>query len=140
MSRDWTPREFDIISIAQKYEVVPTIDFVMYMNGDTSGEGKPMFSDEEKTQIRSLPKLSCIGIDFLMYCIHGGIYGDEKGRVILQQLNDYFANGTEIPDKELEETAKLWYDGQLEPGYDLTENDREFVAFIRRKCKGETEV
>ena len=131
MSRDWTPKEFDIITKQNGEEYCDILDMVMYVNG--SDKGTPMFSDDEKIKIKSLPTLSRIGIDFLSKCISNGVYNSEKGRDILQQLEDYFSSGSDIKDKELLETAKLWYEGQLVPGYYMNGNTDQFVTFIYHK-------
>ena len=55
--------------------------------------------------------------------------------VLLHQLEDYLTNDTEIPDKELLEKVKLWYDGKLEPGYCLEDNDMALVRVIQNKMK-----
>ena len=131
MSRDFTPKEFDIITKQNGEEYCGILDMVIYVNG--SDEGTPMFSDDEKIKIKSLPNLSRIGIDFLTKCISNGVYNDEKGHDILQQLEDYFGNNGEIKDKEILEVTKLWYEGKLVPGRYMDDNNDEFVNFIRRK-------
>lgn len=135
MSRDWTPKEFDMISKSMGQEVCPIIDMVWCKNGESYEEGTPLYTDEEKEKIKSLPNLSRIGIDVLSECLRNGVYSSDKGRAILQQLEDYFGSGVEIPDKELAETAKLWYEGQLVLGRYMDENNDEFVRFLRRKSK-----
>lgn len=135
MSRDWTPKEFDMISKSMGQEVCPIIDMVWCKNGESCEEGTPLYKDDEKEKIKSLPNLSRIGIEVLSQCLRNGVHSSEKGRAILQQLEDYFGSGVEIPDKELAETAKLWYEGQLVSGRYMDENNDEFVRFLQRKCK-----
>ncbi len=131
MSRDLTPKEFDIITKENGEEYCGILDIVMY--NENSDEGTPMFSDDEKIKIKSLPTLSRIGIGFLTKCISNGVYNDEKGHNILQQLENYFNNGSDIEDKELLETAKLWYEGQLVPGHYMNDNTDQFATFIYNK-------
>ena len=136
MSRDWTPHEFEMVAKQLGWEVNPALNAI-WETKDKNGNWvkTPYFSEDEKVIMNEFPKLSVIGGDFLAHCMRKGIYANEYGKQILHWLEDYFANGTEIPDTKLQETAKLWYDGQLEPGYDLSGNHSAFERFILQMIK-----
>lgn len=137
MSRDLTPHEWQI-SYKEIFKSNTNIclDTVWVTTNEDGTETRtPMVSDEEKVVFGEFPTLSCIGYQFLIMCMESHIHTDEYGNVLLRQLEDYLTNNTEIPDKELLEKVKLWYDGKLEPGHYLEDNNMALVRVIQNKMK-----
>ena len=66
----------------------------------------------------------------LMICHEYGVLSSEKGKTILQEIEDYF-NGKEISNKELLDKTISWYEGNLMPGYYMSENNEAFASYIK---------
>jgi hypothetical protein len=137
MSRDLTPHEWQLSykEIFKRDTNICLNTVWVTKNEDGTETRTPMVSDEEKVVFGEFPTLSCIGYRFLIMCMKRHIHTNEYGNVLLHQLEDYLTNDTEIPDKELLEKVKLWYDGKLEPGHCLEDNDMALVRVIQNKMK-----
>jgi hypothetical protein len=121
MSRDLTPREVNII----QQNNPSLIDSVINMTWELNGQSYPMYTEEEKTWIVKFPKLGAFGFNFLKQCRQLGVFH------LVHIVEDYF-NGVEV-DKDLAETAQKWYEGQLESGYFMEQNDIAFAEYLKRK-------
>lgn len=121
MSRDLTPRELNIIQQNNPYLIDSVMNGVWHLNGQSF----PMYTEEEKTWIVKYPKLGAFGFDFLKQCRQLGIFH------LVQIVEDYF-NGIEV-DKDLAETAQKWYEGELESGTYMTQNNVAFAEYLKRK-------
>lgn len=132
MSRDLTPKELDYMQRNNNMSNI-TDDLMIYFNGETF----PAYSDEQKEISHRYAKLGMFGFDFLMQCKKLRILTSERGKEIIQQIEDSFSNNGTIEDKELAEMTKQWYEGQLVSGSDMTYNNIEFAEYIRDKIKGE---
>ena len=136
MSRDWPPRM--ILESTKIYpELAKLTDTLMLVekNGDTT----PMYSDEEKEIAHKYYNLGICGFDVLMDCKRLGVFKSEKGQQLMQQIEDIIANNTS-EDRELEEITKKWFNGQLEPGYYMDDNNEAFVQYIKNKLDKEIDI
>ena len=127
MSKSLTPKELDYL---QRRENIPNI--TMSLMVQIGEEMIPAYSDEQKEMASRYPKLGMFGFDMLNRCMNNGVYQDERGKAILQQIENYF-NGQEIEDKELAENAQKWYEGNFCPGFYMNDNDCEFADYLKSR-------
>ena len=125
MSRDLTPKELDYL---QRRENIPNL--IMSLMMQMGDKMVPAYSDEQKEMTSRYPKLGMFGFDMLKRCMNNGVYQDERGKVILQQIENYF-NGQEIEDKELAENTQRWYEGNFCPGFYMNDNNCEFADYLK---------
>lgn len=125
MSVDLTPKELDNL---QRSKNIPNI--VMSLTRQIGDKMVPAYSDKQKELASRYPKLGMFGFDMLNRCMNNGVYQDEKGKALLQQLENYF-NGQEIEDKELANNAQQWYEGNFCPGFYMNDNDCEFADYLK---------
>ena len=131
MSRDWTPKELDMV---QKTTNMPNIvdqNWVIHIEGQ---EDRPMFSEEQIEISHKYPHLGMFGFDFLMACRKKGILTSEIGQKLVQEVEDMFNTGS-IEDKEFQDIATQWYEGELVSGYDMSYNNYEFADYIYERMK-----
>ncbi|MEE3344394.1 MAG: hypothetical protein VZS44_09910 [Bacilli bacterium] len=135
MSRDWTPYETRMVQ--KQYNIPNPVDCGWVIHIGEENE-KPLFSEEDIELAHTYAQLGLWGFDFLRSCKRNGVLADEYGQQIIQSIEDYF-NGAELENKELREKVDLWYNGELEPGYDLSDNNWALADYIRSLIKGEVE-
>ena len=131
MSRDWTPKEFDMISQYNKYTECPILDMTLEITRNGETQTAPLYTEQDKARIREFPKLSCIGINFICASVRNGVYESEKGYKLLQELEEYFKTGKPLSNPQLQEKTDLWYDGELVSGYSLEWNDKSFIDYVK---------
>ena len=126
MSRDWPPK---ILHQAIKMypELADGVQSLVFV--DTKGNETPMYSDEEKEIARTYPNLGGFGVEFLLCCKEKGVFSSEIGRKLIQEVEDMFTIGY-IEDKDFNDTATKWYNGELEPGYYMEANNEAFAEYI----------
>ena len=134
MSRDWTPFELDAAhkQFPEMRKSLEKGNMTITYNGETY----EMYSDEDRENFKMFPHLSLCGLDFLMYCKNRGITASPKGIELIKDVEKVI-NGEDIKDKEFADKIKLWYQGQLEPGYYMQDNNSalvEEVESLLRKC------
>ena len=125
MSRDLTPMELDYI---QKITNMPNITDNLF-----NEDGSYVYNDEQREMTHKYNRLGMFGFGFLELCRENGLLN--KAEEIIQQIEDYF-NGADI-DKNIAETAQKWYEGNLEPGYYMEDNNIAFYEFVKRLCNKE---
>ena len=126
MSRDLTPKEVRMIQ--EHYNMPNIVDTLVFVSND--GTKTPVYSNEQKEISHRYNKLGTFGFDMLMICHEYGVLSSEKGKTILQEIEDYF-NGKEISNKELLDKTISWYEGNLMPGYYMSENNEAFASYIK---------
>lgn len=136
MSRDWTPCE---LRAAQKQFNIPNLadmEWIIHIEGQ---EDKPLYSEADIALAHTYNQLGLWGFDFLRECVRIGVLSNEKGQQIIQSIEDYY-NGADLDNKELREKVDLWYEGQLEPGYDLYNNNLELANYIKTILNHDVEL
>lgn len=134
MSRDWTPYETRMVQ--KQYNIPNPVDRGWVIR--IGEKEKPLFSEEDIELAHTYAQLGLWGFDFLRSCKRNGVLADEYGQQIIQSIEDYF-NGAELENKELREKVDLWYNGELEPGYDLSDNNWALADYIRSLIKEDVE-
>ena len=134
MSRDWTPVELDAAhkQFPEMRKSLEKGNMTIAYNGETY----EMYSDEDRENFKIFPHLALCGLDFLMTCQHKGIMSNKKGIKLIADVEKVI-NGEDIDNKEFADKIKLWYQGQLEPGYYMQNNNAALVEEIEnllRKC------
>ena len=127
MSRELTPKELEYI---QKYYNIPNIvDSLVTQIGDTI---MPTYTDEQKELAHRYPNLGMFGFDLLDACRGNGLYSNENGKSLLQQIENYFS-GINIEDKELASAAQAWYEGVFSNGYYMNDNNSLFADYLKSR-------
>lgn len=129
MSRDWTPKEWDIVhmqdpGLKDHFNNISLVD----KNGNTI----PLTTQEQKEQFEQYSKLNLIGNAFLNLCDMEGIFSIKHGPDVIRMVENILLGvnyGSNL--KEFEEKVQLWYDGQLEPGYYMDENDNALLEEVK---------
>ena len=133
MSRDWTPKEWDIV-----HQQDPGLreHFNNFVYVDPDGNEIPIVSKEQKEQFESFPKLNLIGNSFLNMCSNEGILNSPVGNKVIRMIENIL-NGVNYGSefKEFEEKVNLWYDGQLDPGYYMDNNNEALVEETKNIIK-----
>lgn len=124
MSRDLTPRELDMLQKETKCGNI-ALDLKIKI-GDKEID---YYSNEDKDLILAYSKLGMFGVDFLFKCKNKGILSTKLGKSYVDEVEKVL-NGEDIPYKEFKETILDWYNGKLEPGYDMAYNNEALVEFI----------
>ena len=124
MSRDLTPRELDIIQKELDLENITSNLVIKY--GDIE---VPAYTEEQKELSKSYPKLGMCGFDFLSMCKEKGILSTKLGKILIDEVEQVIS-GCDITYKEYKETILEWYDGELEPGYSMENNNIALVEYI----------
>ncbi len=133
MSRDWTPKEFDMVNKQFEHPSMVDMGWVIHIDGQ---EDRPMYNREQIDLAHAYPNLGRFGLDFLFNCLKRGYTKSPKGQKILREIEDYF-DGKEPGDERLKETTKMWYEGKLEPGRYMDRNNEAFVDFVGKMIEGE---
>lgn len=124
MSRDLTPRELDIIQKELDLENITSNLVIKY--GDIE---VPAYTEEQQELSKSYPKLGMCGFDFLSMCKEKGILSTKLGKILIDEVEQVISGG-DITYKEYKETILEWYDGELEPGYSMENNNIALVEYI----------
>ena len=132
MSRDLTPKELDFI---QKQSEIPNLTETLKIV--INGVEEDAYTEEQKMMARTWPRLGMFGFDLLERCRSAGVLSSETGRSLIDQIESYFQSGETIDDPELQDKTIAWYEGQLVPGYYMTENDREFALYLKQLSRKE---
>lgn len=130
MSRDLAPKEI-LLSSKIYPDLANLVDNLMI---EYKGETKPAYSDEQKEIAHKYPNLGICGFDMLMLCKELGILKSELGQQLLQQVEDML-NAGYIKDKDFHDIANRWFEGNLEPGYYLEDNDRAFAYYLKERIE-----
>jgi len=92
-----------------------------------------MLYNINEEQLKTLyPNLSKFGLNMLHCCDLNGLLNDEKGKQLLNKVEDYF-NNIESDDEELNKAIKQWYDGVFCQGFFMNDNDSEFAKYLKSK-------
>ena len=133
MSRDWTPKEWDIV-----HQQDPGLreHFNNFVYVDLDGNEIPLISKEQKEQFESFPKLNLIGNSFLNICSNEGILNSPVGNKVIRMIENIL-NGVNYGSnfKAFEEKVNLWYEGQLEPGHYMDNNNEALVEETKNIIK-----
>jgi len=130
MSRDWSPKE---LNMAQKhFKMGNLVDGLVFVG--TDGVETPFYTPEEIALSHKYTQLGMFGFDLLLMCKENGTLSSEKGKQLIEQIDNYF-KGIEIEDTDLKEKTELWYNGQLVPGYYLEHNNMEFADYLKSRSK-----
>ena len=92
-----------------------------------------LYSEEQKILARTYPRLGMFGFYFLELCKQAGILSNEQGLKLIQEIENYFANGENISDPVLQDKVIAWYEGRLRSGYYMEPNTEEFVHIIKQQ-------
>ena len=125
MSRDWTPREWDIVHKADPC-LRDMIGKVVFIADD--GTKTSLTSEKELMAYKMFPHLKLVGLDIIAMCAKNGILDTEDGLAIVGRIEDIL-NGKE-DDSDFAEKVRSWYDGELQPGYYMTENNHALFDLI----------
>lgn len=125
MSRDWTPKEWELV-----HQQDPGLreHFNNFVWIDADGNETPVVSKEQKEQFEQFYKLNLIGNAFLNLCSDEGILSSSIGNQVVRMIENILS-GTNYGSafKEFEEKVNLWYEGKLEPGYYMENNNRALL-------------
>ena len=133
MSRDWTPKEWDIV-----HQQDPGLrsHFNNLVLVDSDGNEVPLISKEQKEQFEQFPKLNLIGNSFLNMCSNEGILNSNIGNKVVRMIENILL-GTNYGSnfKEFEEKVQLWYNGELDPGYYMDNNNEALIEETKNIIK-----
>lgn len=133
MSRDWTPKEWDIVhqqdpGLRKHFNNIAIID--------KDGNEFPLTTEPEKEQFEQFPKLNLIGNSLLVMCYNEGILNSTIGNKIVRMIENILCGVNYGSDfKEFEEKVNLWYNGQLDPGYYMDNNNSALLEEIKSLIK-----
>lgn len=121
MSRDWTPKEWDMVhkEMPQLRDTFNSPIIIKY-----NDEEKLLNTQEELDNFALYPKLNLVGREYLQLCLDNGLFNSENGRKVIQLVEDILTNNSNSNNKEFEEKVKLWYNGKLNPGHYMDENNQ----------------
>ena len=133
MSRDWTPKEWDIV-----HQQDPGLrnHFNNLVLIDSDGNEVPLISKEQKEQFEQFPKLNLVGNSFLNMCSNEGILNSNIGNKVVRMIENILL-GTNYGSnfKEFEEKVNLWYNGELDPGYYMDNNNEALIEETKNIMK-----
>ena len=132
MSRDLTPRELDVFITINKLPNI--VDSLIISN---NGEAKPAYSNQEKELSHQYKKLGRFGFDLLLCCRDIGILSSDKGKELIQVIEDHFS-GQLIQTKELADNVNKWYNGEYSGGCNMRNNDLEFAQYLKHLITSQT--
>lgn len=124
MSRDLTPRELDLLQRETNCG-----NLALNLKIKIGDKEQDFYSEDEKELISAYPKLGMFGVDFLIKCKEKGLTSNTLGRAHIDDVESVLS-GEDIPYKEFKEVILDWYNGKLEPGYDMSYNNEALVDFI----------
>ena len=133
MSRDWTPKEWDIV-----HQQDPGLrnHFNNLVLIDSEGNEVPLISKEQKEQFEQFPKLNLVGNSFLNMCSNEGVLNSNIGNKVVRMIENILL-GTNYGSnfKEFEEKVNLWYNGELDPGYYMDNNNEALIEETKNIMK-----
>ena len=124
MSRDLTPRE---VHWMQKQHPLNIAEIKICYNG----QEMPLYSEEDIALSRKYPNVGLFGFDMLRLC--KDILSTEQGQELMNKVESCFSGSCD--DRKLYEKTMAWYDGQLEPGYYMENNNIAFADYLRSRIK-----
>lgn len=132
MSRDLTPKELD--QLQKMYNLPNIVETMKVSIGDLEQDvyclERDMYNEEQKILVRTYPRLGMFGFYFLELCRCVGILSNERGLNLIQEIENYFANGENMSDPILQDKVIAWYEGKLCSGYYMAQNTEELVHII----------
>ena len=133
MSRDWTPKEWDIVH-QQDPGLRNHFNNLVLINSD--GNEVPLISKEQKEQFEQFPKLNLVGNSFLNMCSNEGILNSNIGNKVVRMIENILL-GTNYGSnfKDFEEKVNLWYNGELDPGYYMDNNNEALIEETKNIMK-----
>lgn len=134
MSRSATPREMDML---MQHIKVPMYDFLKdgyweIKNKDGTSSKVPLASEEELAYIQKYPKFGSVGVEVISMCITKGLTKNPKCAEVFQQIEEYLTSKS-IDDREFADIIEKWYNGELCPGYTMTQNNSDFVDYLHKR-------
>ena len=124
MSRDLTPREVHII---QRQHPLDVAEIKICYNG----QEMPLYPEEDIALSRKYPNVGLFGFDMLRLC--KDILSTEQGQELMNKVESCFSGSCD--DRKLYEKTMAWYEGQLEPGYYMENNNIAFADYLRSRIK-----
>ena len=103
---------------------------------DSEGNEVPLISKEQKEQFEQFPKLNLVGNSFLNMCSNEGVLNSNIGNKVVRMIENILL-GTNYGSnfKEFEEKVNLWYNGELDPGYYMDNNNEALIEETKNIMK-----